>query len=194
MRISCAILAGGPSTRMGTDKAIVQKDEKPLIQSVVEVARRVFDDVIIISSRHGSGQWMGLPVLPDIIEVRSPLVGIASALLYSENPFVFVLACDMPFVTEKGLRYVMAHAGTEDVVVPRTASGYEPLHALYGRSCLAPALGLIDKKRLKISDLYPYVKVKPLSGHPVFQNGARSVFLNINTMNDLLCAGVASNE
>jgi len=189
MKMSCAVLAGGLSTRMGTDKALVHRNDKPLIESVVGVAKGVFDDVFIISSRHGSDKWMGLTVVPDVIDVRSPLVGIASALLCSDSPFVFVLACDMLFVTEESVRHVVTHVGQEDIVVPRGVTGYEPLHAVYGRACLAPALSLIEKRHYKIRDLYAFVKVRELGEHPVFQNGTRSVFSNINTMDDLRAAG-----
>ena len=71
-------------------------------------------------------------------------MGIASALLYATTDYVFVVGCDMPFIRKETITYMVDQAHGEDIVIPRTDAGYEPLHAVYNRSCLPHMLRAID--------------------------------------------------
>ena len=183
--MTCAILAGGQSKRMGRDKATVEINRKALINLIYDKAKEVFHDIIIISNNHKIIEGIEAPIMPDIIPVRSPSVGIASALTYADTPYVFILACDMPFISVEALRYMVNEVNGEDIIIPRTKGGLEPLHAIYNRSCMAPLFRLIEQNRLKIMDVLPYVRVRELGQEPCFIKDGASVFTNINTMNDL---------
>jgi molybdopterin-guanine dinucleotide biosynthesis protein A len=83
----------------------------------------------------------------------------------------------------------------EDIVVPWTKAGFEPLHALYNRSCLPHMLRAIGLNRLKISALFPGLSVRvvgepsgPSGSSPLFVNKGVSIFTNINTEEDLAFA------
>jgi molybdenum cofactor guanylyltransferase len=183
--VSCAILAGGRSRRMGEDKATLLFDGATLTERVYERAKRIFRQVFLVSSQHKVLVGLDIPVVADCLPAKSPLVGIASALLHADTPYVFVLGCDMPYIREEGLLWVMNQAQGEDVVIPRTAKGLEPLHAVYSKACLAPALCLAERGRLRIADLLPYVKVKELKIDGSFNGNGLSVFTNINSREDL---------
>lgn len=185
MDFTCAILAGGRSTRMGRDKATLKVGDKELIQQVYGKAHSVFKDILIISSHHDHFNGVEAPIVRDILPVQSSIVGIASALLYAKTPYVFVLACDMPFVTEESIEHVLKGANGEDIVIPRTENGFEPLHAAYNRSCLSVMLTRIGLQRLKISGLFPFLTVKEIMDHPDFINRGVSVFTNITVEEDL---------
>jgi 8-oxo-dGTP diphosphatase len=77
-----------------------------------------------------------------------------------------------------------AHGG-EDVIIPHTEYGFEPLHALYNRSCISYFLTAIGKNRLKIPDTFCYLSVRELRYHPSFQHKGHPVFTNINMEKDL---------
>jgi molybdenum cofactor guanylyltransferase len=195
MKIGCAILAGGRSSRMGRDKATLRVRERLLIERVFNVVRPVFRNISIVSSYHDGISGIDAPIYGDLLPVRSPLVGIASALVYARDPYVFVVACDMPFLSEEALRYVISELDGEDLVIPRTDKGYEALHAIYGRTCIAPMLRAIEVGRLKVRDIFPYLTVKELADHPSFTKNGASVFTNINTVDDLeLLAGLEGWE
>ena len=81
MDFTCAILAGGRSTRMGRDKATLKVRDKALIQQVYEKARHVFKDILIVSNHHESFYGIEAPIIRDILPIQSSIVGIASALL-----------------------------------------------------------------------------------------------------------------
>jgi molybdenum cofactor guanylyltransferase len=185
MNMTCAILAGGKSTRMGQDKATIKIGENPLIRLVYDRAKEVFDDVIIISSLHNTIESIDASVLRDVVPFGNSMTGIVSALLYSETPYTFVVACDMPFLSTETFKYMKNEATGEDIIIPKTQWGLEPLHAIYNRSCMAHLFRLIEQKRFKITGLLPFVSVKELTDQTYFFKSGNSVFTNINAMKDL---------
>jgi molybdopterin-guanine dinucleotide biosynthesis protein A len=186
MEIGCAILAGGRSMRMGRDKATVEFRGGPLIRQVFDTVRQVFDDIIIISSVHKAIEGVEAPVIRDLLPVQSPMVGIATALIHSARPRVFVVACDMPLICVEAIRCLVDEAQGEDVTIPMAEGYYQPLHAIYGRACLAPLLRLIGLNRLKVSDVLPYVIVKAVKDRPCFYTpGGTLIFSNVNTPEEL---------
>ena len=124
--IACAILAGGRSVRMGKDKAVLTLGDRPLINHVYDTVRRVFGNVIILSNHHDHFEGIDAPVLPDLLPMKGAVVGVVSALIYTSAPYVCVLACDMPNLSEKALAYMAGEIHGEDVIIPRTPLGYEP--------------------------------------------------------------------
>ena len=185
MDFSCAILAGGNSRRMGRDKATFMIGEKALVNRVYDEAVKVFKEVIIISSHHESLSGIDAPIYKDMLPIQGPIVGIVSALMYASNPYVFVFACDMPFISEESIRYMISEAKGEDLIIPKTKGGYEPLYAIYGKSCMAHLFKLIEHGRLLIRDVFPFLSMKVLSGEgPDFMNNGYPVFTNINVMED----------
>jgi molybdenum cofactor guanylyltransferase len=185
MKMTCAILAGGKSTRMGQDKATIKIGEKALIRLVYERVREVFDNVVIISRLHNNIENISIPILKDVVPFGNSMTGIASALLYSKTPYTFVVACDMPFLSKEAFKYMISETTGEDIIIPKTKSGFEPLHAIYNQSCVAHFLRLIGQNRLKVTGVLPFVSVKELGEQPCFFKNGSSVFTNINAMNDL---------
>jgi molybdopterin-guanine dinucleotide biosynthesis protein A len=185
MKVSCAILSGGRSTRLGRDKATARLADKTLIAHVYRVARNVCPDVVIVSSIHQTFDGIPARVVPDAFPIVGPISGIASALLDASTPYVFVLACDLPFVTEESISFVISQARGEDIVVPKTRFGFEPLHAMYNRSCLSPMLSAIERGNVKPRSLFPLLCVKAVEADSIFLHSSQSVFTNINTEEDL---------
>jgi molybdopterin-guanine dinucleotide biosynthesis protein A len=185
MKMTCAILAGGKSTRMGQDKATIKIGEKPLIRIVYDKVKEVFDDVIIISRFHDTIEGIDAPVLKDVVPFGNSIAGIVSALLYSKTPYTLVVACDMPFLSTEAFKYMANEATGEDIIIPKTQWGFEPLHAIYNRSCIAHFFRLIEQNRFKVTGVLPFVSVKELEEQPCFFSNGSSVFTNINTMKDL---------
>ncbi len=185
MNISCAILAGGRSRRMGYDKAALRIGGKTLISLVYDQAKEVFDDIFVISSYHSQIDGIDVPILKDIMPLQSPLIGIASALLYAENPSVLILACDMPFTSSETFRYMISAVNGADIVIPKLRNGFEPLHAIYRKSSLPVFLNCMERGKLKISDVFAFLTVREIGEHPCFYNNGHSVFMNLNSEKDL---------
>jgi molybdopterin-guanine dinucleotide biosynthesis protein A len=185
MEFTCAIVAGGGSRRMGRDKATLEFQGKMLIQWVYDEAKKIFDHIIIVSSRHDCFETLEVPVVRDVLPVSATIVGVVSGLIHAPSPYVVVLPCDTPFVSAEALEYMIGESRGQDIIVPRTIKGYEPLHAIYNRSCISYMLSNIERNKLSMLDLFPYLSVRELNDHPVFYNRGVSVFTNINVEADL---------
>jgi molybdenum cofactor guanylyltransferase len=185
MEATCAILAGGKSRRMGRDKAMIQVGEKSLVTRTFEIAKKVFAEIMIVSSVHHTIPGVDARIVRDVVPIPGSLTGVVSALLWAETPYVFVLGCDMPFLTEEAIRHVLNENRGESIVIPRTEAGFEPMHALYHRCCISPMLTAIEQGRMKIGDLLPYFCVRTVPSTPLFLNQGVSVFMNVNTREDL---------
>lgn len=133
--LSVAIMAGGKSSRFGSNKALAPwLNSRPVIDSVVAAARTVTDSIIIISPDAQPYRHLDIPVYPDIIPGHGPLSGVHTALCMAETPRVLILACDMPAVSPGFLRYMASINSYAPVVVPESDSGMEPLHAIWHSS------------------------------------------------------------
>ena len=173
---------------MGCDKATADFRGRPLIRIVYDTVSEVFEDILIISSMHSSMDGIDAPVVDDIVAVQTPMVGIATALLHADKPRVFVVACDMPFLTRDAIACLLDAPGNAEITIPMIGQYFQPLHAVYGRSCLPHFLRVIGLDRLKISGVFPYVTMNVVKDDPRFRNARGDlVFLNVNTTEELRC-------
>jgi molybdopterin-guanine dinucleotide biosynthesis protein A len=90
------VMAGGDSSRMGTDKASILLDGQTLLQSVTATMRQIFPQVIV-SVRQPRAD-VDLPQVCDDVADGGPLAGLAASLGQITTPWAFMVACDMPFV------------------------------------------------------------------------------------------------
>ena len=190
-KFTVAILAGGRSTRMGTDKALVALNNKSLIEHVIARASDLGQgETILITNQPGAYAHLGLPMFGDVVPNKGSLGGIYAAISYSQNPYTLALACDIPFVKPDLLRYMLsrltASGGPFDVIVPRAKGFWQGLHAIYGKACLAPIRECLDADDLHVIRFYPKVRVCYLNEAewaPFDPDGVS--FFNVNTPDEL---------
>ena len=128
------ILAGGDSRRMGQDKAGLMLDGKSLLERVTATMQQIFPNVIV-SVRRLRGE-VDLPQVCDEHEASGPLAGLIAGLAQVDTPWVFAVACDMPFVSTRVVEHLAGCRGKFQAVVP-VVGGYEqPLAAFYAKSTL----------------------------------------------------------
>ncbi len=165
---SGVVLAGGRSSRMGVDKALVAVDGVPM----AELARRALvgagaAELVAVGGDLPALGEMGFVGHPDDHPGAGPLGGILTALRVATHDPVVVLACDLPLVDAAGITEVLAALGpADDAAVPERSGRLEPLHAAYRHRCLpalerafglgerAPhrALALVAVRRVALSD------------------------------------------
>jgi molybdopterin-guanine dinucleotide biosynthesis protein A len=183
-----AISAGGQSSRMGTDKSFVEIAGQPVIERVLSrVADLGQHETILITNRPEDYAHLGLPMYVDVMPGKGSLGGIYTALQHSTQPHTLVVACDMPFLSEGLLRYMLnLIEDTVDVIVPRVDKYPQGLHAVYGQACLGPIKERLDVDRLKVIGFYGKVRVRYLDEdeYKPFDPDGRA-FMNINTPDDL---------
>jgi molybdenum cofactor guanylyltransferase len=125
-------LAGGESSRMGRDKALLELGGEPIIVRAARLVESVAGAATVIGDAD-EYRTLGLSVIGDDWPGAGPLGGIATALRASSAPWSLVVACDLPYLTKAWLDYVVARAlrSQADAVLPMSVLGAEPLCALY---------------------------------------------------------------
>lgn len=147
---SVAILAGGKSRRFGKDKGLVDFNNKPLVQHVIDIANKISNDVFIISNNIDY-QRFELPIYNDHFKSCGPLGGLHAALKNGRFEHCFLLACDMPFLNE-WLLYGLYEMKQHQAVVPLHKNRPEPLCALYHSSALSVVETNLQSGQLKMTD------------------------------------------
>ena len=98
--LAAIILAGGRSSRMGTEKGLMPFRGKPMIRHIIDLLQSLDINPIQIITQHGAYEQFELPCYPDLIQNKGPLGGIYSGLVHSTATKNLVLGCDMPFLTK----------------------------------------------------------------------------------------------
>jgi molybdopterin-guanine dinucleotide biosynthesis protein A len=186
LTVSGIMLAGGQSSRLGTDKSFVNVNGQSLIEQIVAKLARLSDDVIIVTNSPEKYDHLEARLVGDIYPGKGALGGIYSGLRAAASAYSLVVACDMPFLDLHLLRYMIILASGHDVVIPRIGGLPEPLHAIYSKSCLEPIDRLLARGRLKIIDFFSEVRVRYVEEDEVDIFDPRHLsFFNVNTPNDL---------
>ncbi len=184
--ISLAILAGGLSSRMGFNKALIPWQGRPLIEHILHKVKVLSDDLFIVTKEPQNFNFTRVKVVEDILPRHSSLVGIYSALKAARYQHCLIVACDMPFINLDLLRYLAALAPYYDVVMPLLKRGPEPLHAVYSKNCLGPIEKLLAEEEDKILLFLPEVKVRYVEEEIIrLFDPELASFMNVNTPEEL---------
>lgn len=188
MEVTGIILAGGKSSRMGTDKGLQELCGKPLISYVIDALSGLCSEIIISSSSEGY-QSFGYKVIADELPGIGPMGGIYSALRQSSTENNLVISCDLPFVTEKLLSYILENASGFQVAIPWLGGRhYEPLCGFYNLSVLEGISNFIQKGNYKLPDLFEEININRLIINNSLSFYHENLFLNVNGKHDLLTA------
>jgi molybdopterin-guanine dinucleotide biosynthesis protein A len=180
--VSGVILAGGQSSRMGENKALMALGGVRLIDRVVGVLREVFDELLMVTNTPEVYADVEVPMVGDVFPGKGSLGGIYSAIYHVTTPYCFAVACDMPFLNASLIRYLVAQRAGYDVVMPDIQGDMQPLHAVYGKACLQPILRRLEADRLKIIGFLPQVRVRTVTAEDLRQvNPDLQAFRNLNT-------------
>lgn len=169
---------------------------QPLVVRMAKRIRPLVDDVIISTNTPepfrslASTLPMGVRTVVDQHPGMGPLAGLYSGLSAARHDLVVVLAVDMPFVSVRLLQYMICQAGTFDAVVPlvsrgETESAWEPLHAVYKRSCLPAILSCLAAGEKKVIRFFSSIRVRCVLPEEIRRfDPDLSSFTNLNTPED----------
>jgi molybdopterin-guanine dinucleotide biosynthesis protein A len=181
------ILSGGKSRRMGENKAFIEIEGVPIIQRIYTLFKELFQEVIIVTNQVELFNNFDSKIYSDLLPNKGVLGGLYTGIFFSTFRYSFCVACDMPFIKQSLVQYLIKHIGDEDVIVPRTKDGLQPLHAIYSKHCLDPIKIIIEQGKYKIIDFYHMVKVKIVEENDfVSLDPLRKSFINVNTPEELL--------
>lgn len=177
------LLAGGKSSRMGSEKGMVAYKGKPLIQYGIDLLSG-YTDKIIISSANPAYKRFGLELVPDEIAGQGPAAGIAAALRHSLTPWNLVLACDLPFLEPELIDALLAAAGNNQAVIPVHQGVSEPLAGLWHRD-LAENLRLsVAAGNLALHRILQLCNVHYLETEPLLLKYP-NLFANFNSLKEM---------
>lgn len=175
------VVAGGQSSRMGRDKALLPFGEATLIEHAIALAREVTPEVAVLCGPTRRYQEFGVPVIEDPVCGVGPLGGLYGAVLAASADHrerIFWLAVDLPLLPSGLLARLLAELDQADVAMARTPHGLEPLCAAFRTE---PALGAVRDAlrtgRLKLTAALEGLRLDPIDTDP-------ALFANINSPRD----------
>jgi molybdopterin-guanine dinucleotide biosynthesis protein A len=183
---SAVVLAGGRSSRLGQDKALLRINGQFLIERILEKLAQLSDEVIVVANDIEKYEQFEAVVVGDVFPDKGALGGIYSGLRAATRNRSLVVACDMPFLNLSLLRYMQGLAPRYDVVIPRMGRLTEAVHAIYSRNCLPFIEGQLQGGDLRIISFFPHVHVRYVDRDEmdIFDPEHLS-FFNINSQADL---------
>ena len=178
------ILAGGASSRMGTDKSQLRLEQQTFTERIAEILSQVTDAVTIVGRM---SDVSGFPTVADVYPQWGALGGLHAALTACEREWAIVVACDLPFVTSELFHTLADKRVDHEAVVPIQEDGRpQPLAALYRvEPCRWRATELIEAGRRRPLDLLETVKTRWVPFAEIRKlTQAERFFVNINTPQD----------
>ncbi|MFD2446837.1 molybdenum cofactor guanylyltransferase [Bacillus sp. CGMCC 1.16607] len=160
LNVTGIILAGGKSSRMGTNKALLRIDHTTVIEKIVEEMKAVTTELIVVTNHFEDYEFLGLPLVADLRKNMGPLAGLEAGLMASSNENNLIIACDMPFVSQTLAKTLIQHLEHFDAVVPRIEGKLNPLFAAYRKSCLEEIQHSLDDNQLKMRSFLDRIKLK----------------------------------
>jgi molybdenum cofactor guanylyltransferase len=189
--VSCIVLAGGKSTRLGRNKVVEKIGKQSLLEKVISTLSTLNREIIVVIAENSDlpqlTQYPDIKIVRDIYPGKGSLGGVYTGLVTSKSFYNLIVACDMPFLNLDLIRHMINVADNVDAVIPKSSdNNVEPLHGIYSKNCLDKIESQLDLNKLSILDLFPMVRVRYIEIPEIdlFDKHHLS-FFNINTEHDL---------
>lgn len=181
------ILAGGKSSRMGSDKALLKWGQKTLIEYTVDKAVKYgFKDIIIVTNKPEKFQHLIATVISDVYPQLGPLSGLQAGLNYGKKEYYFVMSCDMPLFDFSLVKKLSKFINNPEylAIVPSVKNNLEPLAAIYNRQCAR----IIEEMLLNSNERRVNKLLEQISLKIVNCECDKEKFFNTNTPSELAIA------
>ncbi|MHB9291985.1 molybdenum cofactor guanylyltransferase [Hollandina sp. SP2] len=182
---SALILAGGRGTRIGYDKKKLELGGETVIVSLITRLHRLFSEVLVSSNEPFAHDQA--VVLQDELGA-GPLAGIYRGLTYCRSEYLYVVACDMPFISLTYIQYmqeVIRNKQVDACITRRDDGFYEPFNAFFNKSCLKPMYEALVGHTYKISSLLECLQLHIMDASRLNGFNQEDMFFNINYQEDL---------
>lgn len=187
------VLAGGKSSRMGEDKAFLEIGGETFVERAARILAKTCGSRVSIVLNQYQTDFIGkipvgVPHIFDVFDNRGALGGMHAAFRGCQSEWAFVLACDMPLVTEKAIKNLTRSAiqsGGKSAIVPRESDGkIQPLCAAYRVAACLPALEdfLSSQSSNRVVDFLKLVSPEFVEADAL--DGDINVFSNLNFPSD----------
>ncbi|WP_404452792.1 molybdenum cofactor guanylyltransferase [Virgibacillus necropolis] len=160
------ILAGGHSTRMGTNKALLPLHNRTVIEHIADEMKSISDEIVINSNDASLFSYLGLPIVEDRYKDQGPLAGIEAILSQVDSDVFLISACDTPFVNQQVYLYLLEQLEGFDAVIPIHKEKMHPLSGVYCRNIVNKLQSQLDSGERKVKLLFEHIHVKYVDEFP----------------------------
>lgn len=179
--ITGIILAGGKSSRMGSEKGFLELNGKTFMTRIIEALKPLVNEIIIVSNA-SEYDVFNLKRVEDKIEAAGPLAGLYTGLFHSETENNIVLSCDVPLINTEILKQLIDGITSESDVIQIESQGKTmPLIAMYKKYCMLHFLKLLEQGEKRLRVAVAELRTKTIKLSPDLEGYAR----NINTISEL---------
>lgn len=183
--VSGIILAGGKSSRMGRDKALIQWKGRRLVDYLTEAMEPVCDE-ILISTHLDSSFFRGYRVIRDLYSDMGPLAGIESGLREAQNPMVIFASVDTPLLNSELFAFLLNQHGGFDISLAAHEGVNEPMIGVYSKQVHARLESFIRQGNHKPPDFIRSTRWQEVNVHPGHNFYHPQLFKNLNRPQDLI--------
>lgn len=178
MELSAYIIAGGKSSRMGTDKGLLTFKNETFVQRIWNILQTISTSVFVITSNKKYSA-LGLTIIEDIFPEKGPVGGIHTALHHSVYENVIIISCDAPFVSVEFWEWLLQEhqKSNAEVTFPTLAGKDYPLLGIYTKNVENEFYQAIKKEQLKLRSLVSQLKCNIVNVSTKFEHN----LYNINT-------------
>ncbi|PLR81587.1 molybdenum cofactor guanylyltransferase [Bacillus canaveralius] len=162
MQATGIILAGGKSSRMGTNKAFLEVGNQAVIERIIAELSKIVSDLVVVTNHFAEYQSLGVPMTEDNWKGKGPLAGMEAGLLASKHDKNLVVACDMPFISVKLGQFLLEQLNQYEAAVPEINSRLHPLFAAYRKETVPSIQESLSEDQLKIRSFLHRVNSKIL--------------------------------
>lgn len=176
------ILAGGKSSRMGTDKSLLQiNDNNPIIQDIHEELKQINEDTVIVTNHPDQYNFMQAAMIGDRYFDMGPLAGLETAMYHIDAECYIVAACDMPFINNEVYTHLKQQLQSYDAVVPIFNDQLHPLAGVYRRKVLPYIQQQLQSQDLRVKGFFKNINVSYVEDFSSFSKETiEKHFFNMN--------------
>lgn len=187
--ITGIILAGGKSSRMGVNKALLPLNGKPIIEHTASLLKSLFPSVILITNQPDEYSFLELEAFADVYPGRGPIAGIHSGLIHSKTERNFVISCDVPLISGELIEYIVNYKTIYPITLFKAEGFLQHLCGMYNKSIkLTSEKILTDMETVELTGYKPKCNITELlniagaeiidsTKVPCYSDG---LFLNVN--------------
>jgi molybdopterin-guanine dinucleotide biosynthesis protein A len=178
------ILAGGQSSRMGQNKALMMIDGVPVIERIANELEKITDELLIVTNTFHTYEYLNIPMVEDEQKGKGPIVGIQAGLHASQSEKNLIVACDMPFISSSLGGFLLDELQDYQAVIPKLEGRIHPLFGAYRKDALQAVSRSIERNELRIMRLLQSLHVRYISEDILRREGIYVKDTAVFNMND----------
>lgn len=185
---TAVILAGGKSSRMGFDKQLIDVNGTPLTLRIAKELEEFFSEIIIVTNKPYLYEKTPYIITTDIYPGHGPLSGIHAGMTISSSNYIYVTACDMPYISSDYIKYIKNKVNNSeyDGVIARYCGYIEPMNGIYSVKLVSHLEQMLKDNVFKLKSIIHENNFHILEESCVMKLiDNKNIFMNLNTIEEL---------